>query len=844
MATYSNLNSLFKDIANSIRSKTGSTAAIVANNFPTAINAISTGTNTADANATAADILSPKTAYVNGSKLTGTIATKTASNLSASGATVTAEAGYYASAVSKSVSSGSATTPATTVYTGKVGMSFNASNGVVTASSVSGTASVTPTVSAGYVSAGTAGTITATSNANTYSVGLASINAPSGSKQQSTPTVTLYANGLISATSAATSGTAYANVATAGYIAAGAKSGTFSLTASAAGTKQLTTKAGGTTTITGNTKIVASQTFTTGDVYATVAAATRSAGTAAVLNNSNGNVRYYVNTTAGYTAANTSAYYLQLNTKAGGTTTVTTTESTLINAGQFAVGAIKAKAAAGTLAAGTAAVLNNSNGNIRYYRNVSAAGYIAANTTAYYLQLNTKAGGTTTVGESETTLINAGQFAIGAIKAKSGPTLKIGDLSPTTGTGMVLADGSELTPSSYTAYSNLIAPLYTSTTLKVPPQSGSYYSVSKVHKIYDYYYCFASEYVSSTYYVYLYRTSNLTTAPMRVETVWSTSSLSSTGFCSDMCVHGNKIYFITYSSKVPSLNIYTVAANGTYTKTAVALSTLSGYNLPQYFIKNNTCYWNGNIIYYLSDGSNSSCVAVVCNEAGFCKICSYPYNGFSPGSGNFLLDEEHGFLARPMCATTGSSYTDMNMSFYSFYDMVNGNNRAFITSNLGVSSNVSQQPAFNRIVRTGNRIWLAFNYASGKHLRAVNIKDFSCFEVLNRSYDQYYNFGLNVVGDSLYLTAQSNNSYYYKGTSRYNGFITYIVGENTVISNYLARNGYNLPVLCATTSYQYWNVYYKYLVGAISANTYTAYNVVTNKIVKVPDIPEMYIKVS
>ena len=72
--------------------------------------------------------------------------------------------------------------------------------------------------------------------------------------------------------------------------------------------------------------------------------------------------------------------------------------------------------ATGTLAAGTAAVLNNANGNVRYYRNVSTAGYLAANTTAYYLQLNTKAGGTTTVS-SNTLLVNAGQFVTSALYA-------------------------------------------------------------------------------------------------------------------------------------------------------------------------------------------------------------------------------------------------------------------------------------------------------------------------------------------------------------------------------------------------------------------------------------------
>ena len=114
MATYTNLNSLFKDIANSIRSKSGSSAAIVANNFPNAINALDIGTNTSSANATAADILAPKVAFGNAGKLVGTIATKTSANLSNSGATVTAEAGYYASAASKTIGSGTMTTSLST----------------------------------------------------------------------------------------------------------------------------------------------------------------------------------------------------------------------------------------------------------------------------------------------------------------------------------------------------------------------------------------------------------------------------------------------------------------------------------------------------------------------------------------------------------------------------------------------------------------------------------------------------------------------------------------------------------------------------------------------------------
>lgn len=73
MAEYTALAPLFTDIANAIRSKTGETGAITANNFPQEINAISIGTNTSDATATSAQILSGYTAYAKGNKLTRTL---------------------------------------------------------------------------------------------------------------------------------------------------------------------------------------------------------------------------------------------------------------------------------------------------------------------------------------------------------------------------------------------------------------------------------------------------------------------------------------------------------------------------------------------------------------------------------------------------------------------------------------------------------------------------------------------------------------------------------------------------------------------------------------------------
>lgn len=87
-----------------------------------------------------------------GTKYTGTAAENDSSDLTASGATVTVPAGYYASSASKSVASGSATAPST--ISGTSATVSTGSNTLTLTKSVS----VTPVVSAGYVSAGTAGT--------------------------------------------------------------------------------------------------------------------------------------------------------------------------------------------------------------------------------------------------------------------------------------------------------------------------------------------------------------------------------------------------------------------------------------------------------------------------------------------------------------------------------------------------------------------------------------------------------------------------------------------------------------------------------------------------------------
>lgn len=96
-------------------------------------------------------MLNGVTAFAGGVKYTGTIASKSGSDLTASGDTVSVPAGFYASATSKAVAGGSATAPST--ISGTSATVSTGSNTLTLTKSVS----VTPVVSAGYVASGTAG---------------------------------------------------------------------------------------------------------------------------------------------------------------------------------------------------------------------------------------------------------------------------------------------------------------------------------------------------------------------------------------------------------------------------------------------------------------------------------------------------------------------------------------------------------------------------------------------------------------------------------------------------------------------------------------------------------------
>lgn len=178
------VNSKMTALADAIRSKTGDTKKLSIDGMITSVNNIETGITLPELSneGSSSDLLSGKELIDGeGNVITGTIATKTSSNLTANGATVTVPAGYYASQATKSVASGSAKTPATTI-TKTPTISVN-SSGLITAS-VSGTQNVTPTVSAGYVSSGTAGTITVSgSNTKQLTTQAAKTITPSTSSQ-------------------------------------------------------------------------------------------------------------------------------------------------------------------------------------------------------------------------------------------------------------------------------------------------------------------------------------------------------------------------------------------------------------------------------------------------------------------------------------------------------------------------------------------------------------------------------------------------------------------------------------------------------------------------------------
>lgn len=272
---------------------------------------ITTGTNTITLTKT--DVSTTPTVsagYVSSATASTATVTLTASvtvnpTPTASGATVTIPAGYYSSQTTKSVTSGSATAPASISGTAA---SVSTGNGTLT---LTKTVSVTPSVTAGYISSGTAGNSSVSLTASvtidpTPTASGATVTIPAGYYTEATSkavtTMTLPTSVASSATSGYTkkatisrsTSTQYINIApgynsAGGYyeisaVANGSATGPSSLSGSSAtvstGTNTLTlTKTGVTTTPTVTAGYVSSATASTATVTLTASVTTKAAAT-------------------------------------------------------------------------------------------------------------------------------------------------------------------------------------------------------------------------------------------------------------------------------------------------------------------------------------------------------------------------------------------------------------------------------------------------------------------------------------------------------------------------------------------------------------------------------------
>lgn len=129
------------------RAKGGTAATPLLANLPGVIESIPQGVELPALTnpGSASDLLSGKQLIdADGNVVTGNIATKTASNLSASGATVTVPAGYYASQATKSVATATQATPSVSIDSaGKITASATQTAGYVAAGTKTGTKQLT-----------------------------------------------------------------------------------------------------------------------------------------------------------------------------------------------------------------------------------------------------------------------------------------------------------------------------------------------------------------------------------------------------------------------------------------------------------------------------------------------------------------------------------------------------------------------------------------------------------------------------------------------------------------------------------------------------------------------------
>ncbi len=196
-------------IATAIRTKDGDATLMKIADMPSRIAAISGGPDLSSDTVTAGTMVTGVTAHdSSGNAIVGTIPNKSSSDLTSSGATVTVPAGYYSAQSTKAVASGSAAVPASTVTADPT---ISVSSGGLITATVSAKKSISPTVTAGYVSSGNSGTITV-SGSNTSQLTTLAASTYNVSSSNQTISSGRYLTGNQTIRGVTTSGIAASNI--------------------------------------------------------------------------------------------------------------------------------------------------------------------------------------------------------------------------------------------------------------------------------------------------------------------------------------------------------------------------------------------------------------------------------------------------------------------------------------------------------------------------------------------------------------------------------------------------------------------------------------------------------
>lgn len=229
------------------------------------------------------------------------------SDLVADGSVINVPSGYYQAAASSAVEAGSATTPTKTISI-TPGITLTSSTGVINVN-ISGSSSITPTVSAGWVSVGTVGTVSVSGSSSlTLATQAGTTVTPTENEQTAVPSYRF----------------------TTGVVKVGAISSTYVGSG-------ITRRSATDLTASGSVVTVPSGYYSS-QVTKAIAAATHPAPSISV--SAAGLITASHTQAAGYVTAGTSTAIKQLTTQAAATITPTTSAQTAVASGRYTTGVV------------------------------------------------------------------------------------------------------------------------------------------------------------------------------------------------------------------------------------------------------------------------------------------------------------------------------------------------------------------------------------------------------------------------------------------------------------------------------------------------------------------------